>query len=245
MQRPDPLSDPAYLRARSDPKPGDSGYLHLKDLRLFLEDFSTDEKIKVLDFGCGGSPYRSLFPNADYRRADLDETSGVDYAVGVDSAIAAPDGTFDLILSTQVLEHVAEPGRYLRECHRLLRPGGRLILTTHGLYAEHDCPDDFFRWTSHGLERVLLAAEFHVEALEKLTTNSRAMLQLLEQHQQTILAPRWHFFGLWVQSLRFLFDRFLSSVHRWSDRFHGPCSRVLAAEAGHSLFVALGAMARK
>ena len=245
MQRPDPLSDPAYVRARSDPKPGDSSYLHLKDLRLFLGDFATAEKLQMLDFGCGGSPYRSLFPNADYRRADLDGSAGVDFTIGADSAIAAPDATFDLILSTQVLEHVADTSCYLRECHRLLRPGGRLILTTHGFYAEHGCPNDFFRWTSHGLEHVLQTAGFHVEILEKLTTNSRAMLQLLEQHQQTILAPRWHLFGVWVQSLRFFFGPLLRSVHRWSDRFHGPCSRVPAADPGHSLFVALGTMARK
>ena len=245
MQRPDSLSDPAYLRARSDPKPGDSSYLHLKDLRLFLADFATDEKIIVLDFGCGGSPYRSLFPNADYRRADLDGRGAIDLTIGVDSSIATPDASFDLILSTQVLEHVADTSQYLRECHRLLRPGGKLVLTTHGSYAEHGCPDDFFRWTSHGLERVLLAAGFRIEVLEKLTTNGRAMLQFLEQHQQTILAPRWHIFGLWVQSLRFVFGPFLRSVHRWSDRFHGDSSRVPATTSGHSFFVALGAVARK
>jgi SAM-dependent methyltransferase len=59
-----------YLRERLNPRGGDFTYLHLADLRLALEIVRTDRAINILDYGCGGSPYRSLFPNAMYKRAD-------------------------------------------------------------------------------------------------------------------------------------------------------------------------------
>ena len=62
-----------------------------------------------------GSPYRSLFPNADYRRADFLRQEGdvLDYILDANSCVKEKDQTFDFILSTQVLEHVDDP----RELH--------------------------------------------------------------------------------------------------------------------------------
>ena len=64
------MSSDEYLRERLHPEYGDLTYLHLADLRLALEAIRTDRVIHLLDYGCGGSPYRSLFPNAIYKRAD-------------------------------------------------------------------------------------------------------------------------------------------------------------------------------
>jgi SAM-dependent methyltransferase len=55
------------------------------------------------------------------------------------------------VLSTQVLEHVQDPDVYLAECARLLRPGGSLVLSTHGSMYYHADPDDYWRWTMAGL----------------------------------------------------------------------------------------------
>ncbi|EKE21765.1 MAG: methyltransferase type 11 [uncultured bacterium] len=56
-----------------------------------------------------------------------------------------------MVLSTQVLEHVYATDFYLKECFRLLKKEGLLILSTHGLWPYHAFPEDFHRWTRNGL----------------------------------------------------------------------------------------------
>src|SRR4051794_16961738 len=142
-----------------------------------MEHIATDRPIVVLDYGCGGSPYRGLFPNADYRRADVaveTDPGDLHYVLNKVGGINEADGGFDLILSTQVLEHVDKPAAYLKECHRLLKAGGALYLTTHGTYPDHGCPADYYRWTADGLARDVEEADLKVERLEKHTTGPRA-----------------------------------------------------------------------
>ncbi len=45
----------------------------------------------------------------------------------------------------------AGPGLYLSECFRVLRPGGQLLLSTHGVFPYHPDPVDLWRWTCEGL----------------------------------------------------------------------------------------------
>ncbi len=63
-----------------------------------------------------------------------------------------PDSSFDYLLSDQVLEHVeGDPYQAIRECHRVLRPGGISILTTCFINPIHSCPKDFWRFTPDAL----------------------------------------------------------------------------------------------
>ena len=63
-----------------------------------------------------------------------------------------PDSSFDYLLSDQVLEHVeGDPYQAIRECHRVLRPGGISILTTCFIKPIHSCPKDFWRFTPDAL----------------------------------------------------------------------------------------------
>src|SRR5215467_4439744 len=70
------------IRERLSPKPGDDYYLHLSDLLLAMKKAATSAPITILDFGSGFAPYRSLFPQGRYLRADLAST---------------PDGTVDTL----------------------------------------------------------------------------------------------------------------------------------------------------
>lgn len=147
-------------------------YLHLVDLKTAMLNVATDRPVVLLDYGCGG--YRSLFPNADYRRADFVERdcSDVTYPLSLDGTIAERDATFDVVLSTQVLEHVKSPSDYLSKCYRLLKSGGQLYLTTHGTYPDHGCPADYRRWTD-GLAEDVPGAGFSILRLEQQTTGPR------------------------------------------------------------------------
>ncbi|HVT73088.1 MAG TPA: methyltransferase domain-containing protein [Lacunisphaera sp.] len=239
------ITDDDYVRARRQPRPGDSLYLHLADLRQAMALPAAAKPGCILDYGCGGSPYRDLFPGARYLRADLPDTTGTDYVIQPDGTIKAPDGQFDLVLSTQVLEHIAEPDNYLRECFRVLAPGGQLFLTTHGFYEEHACPNDFHRWTADGLRHDVEAIGFQCQEVHKLTTNGRAVLQLIEQYSGALFASRWHPFGMWLGIIRWLPSRWRAALHRWSDRFHGSYRVVPSTEPGHSFYLALAIRAMK
>src|SRR5262249_39568982 len=59
------------IRERLFPKPGDPLYLLLSDLLRAVREAATSEPITVLDYGAGLAPYRSLFPNSQYRTADV------------------------------------------------------------------------------------------------------------------------------------------------------------------------------
>jgi SAM-dependent methyltransferase len=189
----DMLAEERYVRSRLSPSVMDRLYLHLLDVREVIAPFAESAEGSVLDYGCGGAPYRTLFVKASsYVGADIAPGPRTDLIIDTDYSVALPDEQFDAVLSTQVLEHVAEPRCYLKEALRLLKPGGKLLLTTHGFFEEHGCPYDFHRWTAAGLEHELRAAGFEVAECFKLTTRMRAGIQLIAgnfKHNKTFVLP--------------------------------------------------------
>jgi SAM-dependent methyltransferase len=125
---------------------------------------------RVLDAGAGEAPYRELFAHCEYVTADWENSphssASQSNIVGSLEALPVDDGTFDAALSTQVLEHVAEPRLVLGELFRVLRPGGRLYLTVPLVGELHEEPYDFFRYTPYGLRHLLEAAGFQVEGVK-------------------------------------------------------------------------------
>jgi SAM-dependent methyltransferase len=112
----------------------------------FLRPHSTGAR--VLDLGCGNSPYAALFPN----RMCLDIRRRPGAAIVCDAHyLPFMTGSFDLILSTEVLEHTLEPQRIVDEIRRVLRPGGRVLLTTRFIFPLHDVPGDYYRFTNYAL----------------------------------------------------------------------------------------------
>ena len=175
------LAAEEYLRQRMDPKPGDPLYLHLSDLLLAISQLSPVNHARILDYGSGGSPYRALFEKSTYHRADLNGPD-LDFNYAPDARLPIEVGGYDLVLSTQVLEHVEDPMIYLSECYRVLNPAGHLLLTTHGLFEDHGCPYDYWRWTVYGLTKMVERAGLQVTEVRKVTTGPRAALFLWEKH---------------------------------------------------------------
>lgn len=120
---------------------------------------------RVLDFGCGERPYEAWFTDAGahYGGADIDGVHEV--RIKPDGALATEDASADVVASFQVLEHVLDVGAYLREAHRVLVPGGSLLLSTHGTWLYHPHPQDYRRWTVEGLKADVEAAGFRLVSI--------------------------------------------------------------------------------
>jgi SAM-dependent methyltransferase len=171
---------------------------------------------RVLDYGCADVPYRRFFPaDLDYVAADLPGNPDATLALRDDGSVPLEDGSVDAVLSTQVLEHVADPRLYLAECNRVLRPGGRLLLSTHGLMVYHPDPDDFWRWTGAGLRRAVGEAEFEIVRFEGVMGLAATGLQLVQDGLYWRLP--WGLrsaLALCLQSLARLADRFETAESR-------------------------------
>jgi 2-polyprenyl-3-methyl-5-hydroxy-6-metoxy-1,4-benzoquinol methylase len=77
---------------------------------------------------------------------------------------------FDAILCIAVLEHVENPEEVVPELHRVLKPGGHLVLEVPFLQPEHKVPTDFQRYTRDGLVRLVAHHGFRVEGIKGLFT---------------------------------------------------------------------------
>lgn len=135
----------------------------------------------MLDYGCAEQPYRRLFAaGVTFVGADLAGNPDADVVIADDGTLPLPDASFDAVLSTQVLEHVADPRVYLAECERVLTPGGRLLLSTHGMMVYHPDPVDLWRWTGAGLVREVERAGLGVVHIEGIMGLIAVGLQLVQ-----------------------------------------------------------------
>jgi SAM-dependent methyltransferase len=234
-----------YVKERLQPRARSAFYLHLADLREAVGLFGTPERIRILDYGCGGSPYRSLFPNSEYVRADFTPCDGLDFLLPSDSCIPAADGSFDMVISTQVLEHVPNPANYIAECFRVLAPRGLVVLTTHGLFEDHGCPYDFQRWTADGLRLLLEQAGFWVKGVKKLTCGPRAFCFFSNQGVWQLRVPRSSLFGFAMWGLRGLWRLDPSWLNRYADKYFRKYSIVDAAAPNNTTYIGLLAHAER
>lgn len=108
---------------------------------------------RVLDIG-GGRRRGRFRPSAGVRWVVADLGSACDVRADV-AALPFRTGSFDAIKATEILEHVPDVALALRECARLLEPGGHLVLTAPFMERVHDDPGDYTRFTGTMWTRLL------------------------------------------------------------------------------------------
>jgi ubiquinone/menaquinone biosynthesis C-methylase UbiE len=126
--------------------------------------------MRVIDVGAGSAPYRALFSHCDYKTQDFaalrsDQVRGgsygqIDYVCDA-KAIPVPNGSFDVIICTEVLEHHPEPAAVVNEFARILPAGGILILTAPLGSGIHQEPNHYYGgYTPYWYQRFLPEAGF-------------------------------------------------------------------------------------
>lgn len=172
----------AHLRA---PRRGHPLAHIIRALRDTLADLIEELDVRgddvVLDYGCADLAYRPLFnPRAVYVGADLPGNPDATLEINADGSLPLTDEAVDVVFSSQVLEHVADPALYLSECARVLRPGGKLLLSTHGIMVHHRDPVDYWRWTGEGIRHVIASAGLEVTRFEGVMGLAATGLQLFQ-----------------------------------------------------------------
>jgi ubiquinone/menaquinone biosynthesis C-methylase UbiE len=120
---------------------------------------------RLVDIGCGEKPYRSVFAPYVTEHVGVDHPESPHALNSVDVLATAyriplADSSFETALMSELLEHLETPAKALGEAHRLLTPGGWLIATTPFVWALHEEPRDYFRYTPFALDFLFREAGF-------------------------------------------------------------------------------------
>lgn len=112
----------------------------------------------LLDLGCGDvallemyKPYVQNVFCADWPHT-THNISFVDFQMDTNKSFPIKDNQFDTILVTDVLEHISNPDNAWKEMTRILKPGGRIILSVPFMHLIHEEPYDFYRFTEFRLK---------------------------------------------------------------------------------------------
>ena len=148
---------------------------------------------RLLDVGCGVKPYYPWFEPyvSEYVGLDIEANEGADVH-GTIEAIPLEDASFDAVLCSQVLEHCDDPAQGVRELRRVVKPGGRVLLSTHGVQVYHPAPHDLWRWTHEGLERLFLTNGTWTSVSVRPAAGTTATLALLLSIYVDLASRRAH-----------------------------------------------------
>lgn len=134
-----------------------------KDLYNVMKQNSSYITGKCMDFGCGTKPYRKLFKVEDYVGVEIEtEHKDNDIVYYDGQTIPFEDNLFDSIISSEVFEHVINIEDIVKELYRVLKKGGYMLVTVPFVYPRHCWPNDYRRYTSQGLKKLLTDAGFEV-----------------------------------------------------------------------------------
>jgi SAM-dependent methyltransferase len=177
-------------------------YLHTLMLEASLSQCRQFVRGDVLDVGCGRRPYEKTFFAGANKYVGTDYLSDRSHPDVISSAQQIPfaANSFDTVVSTEVLEHVADPLQAMREMRRVLKPGGFLILSVPMYWPRHEVPYDFFRYPYDGILHLLKESGLQLTKLFNRGRSYAFLGQALQHvHPVTAWAVNWliNQFFLW------------------------------------------------
>lgn len=174
----------------------DHNWLALKINNLTVARHLERMRGYVYDLGCGIRPYEPEIRGHAERYIGVDWSNSLhglqaDIAADLNGKLPIEDEVADTVVSFQVMEHLCEPQIMLGEAHRILKPGGNILLTVPFQWWIHEAPYDYFRYTRHGLEYMFSKAGYvNVNVLEASGFWTMWFLKLNYQTVKLIRGPK-------------------------------------------------------
>jgi SAM-dependent methyltransferase len=145
-----------------------------RQVRAFLLKYATDKSQKVLEIGADSTRRNAdIFEDLLTLNIDPDQSPDI---VGDAHNLPMGNNSFDVVVCSEVLEHIINPTQAVFEMHRVLKSGGILLLTTRFLFPVHDAPGDFWRFTPYGLREMFKDWDILEEDVESDAFSTVAIL---------------------------------------------------------------------
>lgn len=171
-------------------------YFIRKGLLNGIKKYSAELGGLLMDFGSGSKPYKSLFSAEKYIGVDYSSEGHPhdDEAIDVfydGKTIPFPDNYFDSVFSSEVFEHVFNLEAIIPEIARVMKPGGKILITCPFVWNEHEVPVDYARYTQFALKHLLEKNGFNLTVVDKSGNFITAISQLIVLYNDTHLIPKF------------------------------------------------------
>lgn len=199
---------------------------------------------RILDAGAGEGRFRRFCSHLDYVSQDFAQYDGVGDGKGLQTgswdqnnldlvcdicAIPEPDASYDAIMCIEVFEHLPSPVLAISEFSRLLKPGGRLIITAPFCSLTHFAPYHYYSGFNRGFYEVQLPRHgFVIDELkengnyfEYLAQEMRRVPEVAGRYAATAPPTRWE--RLAVRALLNMLSRFSNADNGSSELLHFGC----------------------
>lgn len=160
--------------------------------RAYFEHLPRHARGRLIDLGCGKAPLYLVYRGqvASVTCVDWPESMHggeyLDRTCDLSAPLPFEDASFDTIVLSDVLEHIAEPQALFREMARILAPGGTLLMNTPFFYWLHETPHDYHRYTEFALRRLAAGAGFDVLELDTLGGAGAVLADLIAKRLMTV-----------------------------------------------------------
>lgn len=119
----------------------------------------------TLDLGCGSRPFKSEIDSCCTLNIGIDWPNSphrfsANIAADLTYKLPIRKQSVDTVVLLEVLEHIQNPAQLLAEIHEILKPKGRIVMSTPFQWREHEKPFDYYRYTRFGLCYILETAGF-------------------------------------------------------------------------------------
>ena len=167
---------------------------------------SISESSILLDVGAGPSHFAKLLEPYIHYAVDFRPYPDIDFVTDITKPLPIASRFFDVILLSNVLEHISEPLSLLLEINRILKPSGRLIMITPFLIKIHQAPHDFLRYTEYMFQYLFQNSgfsEFSIEPIGNIVDIYGIVLRSMNKHlvsQEHLSKLKYHI----LRILRFL-----------------------------------------
>lgn len=126
---------------------------------LFIATISGD----ILEIGGYDDFFKQRYEKGEIVNLDMKDGPCIDLVENAEHMTSVGDESFSAVICVSVLEHTLNPTLILKEMHRVLKPGGVVLLSTPWLFEEHMEPHDYWRFSSHFFS---LDSNFEVQLIE-------------------------------------------------------------------------------